>query len=82
MSDAPRSSHQSSDADRDPPPKDVESASKPEPEPVQWRWAVLFAFCANSFSNSYAFMDFNTVPSVTKQLFGYCENEQQVTEGT
>jgi hypothetical protein len=37
-----------------------------------WRWAVLLAFSANSFGNSFLFMDFNVVPDVAKVLFGFC----------
>jgi len=53
-----------------------------ETEAVAWRWAILLAFSVNSFGNSFSFMDFNTVPSYTKQLFGYCANQKQIDDDT
>ena len=32
------------------------------------RWWILLAFCANSAANAFMFMDFTTVPTVTKQV--------------
>jgi hypothetical protein len=32
------------------------------------RWWILLAFCANCAVNAFMFMDFTTVPTVTKQV--------------
>ena len=40
-----------------------------------WRWFVLLAFAMNCGGNSFMFMDFTTVPDLTKQVFGYCPFE-------
>ena len=36
------------------------------------RWWILLAFSVNCAANAFMFMDFTTVPTVTKQTFGFC----------
>ena len=38
------------------------------PAPDSRRWWVLLAFSANCAVNAFMFMDFTTVPTVTKQV--------------
>ena len=43
------------------------------------RWAVLLAFSANCGVNAFMFMDFTTVPTLTKQVFGFCPTTGNAT---
>ena len=48
----------------------------------QRRWAILLTFMLNCGFNAFMFMDFTSVPTLTKQVFGFCplENATACTE--
>ena len=39
-----------------------------------WRWLVLLAFSCNTAGNAFMFMDFTTLPDITKEAFHLCAN--------